>query len=354
MANRLRRTSAPPGTVLANPGSKQGEGRFVSIRQLISQYLGNTVTAAGITGTGGITVTSTGPGKVQIGNSNPPGMIRERKVVERKYVMLPSGNSGSSLPSLTNGDIWVGNASNVATAVAPSGDVTMTNAGAFTIVNGAVTYAKIQNVTDARLIGRSSGSAGPPIEITVGSGLSLSGGSLAASSVSSIGAKVLISEIVTSGSQSVVTFSSIPGTYRDLELRIRGRGTAVLNEMNPVITFNSDTTSGHYSHTQAFFATGAGFTNTTSDTGILAIQLPAASGPASITGYGYLTIADYANTTLFKTFAGNGQEQESTMVRTIIYGGYWHSTAAITRIDVTASPSGGFVDGSVVSLYGHY
>lgn len=35
--------------------------------------------------------------------------------------------------SLTSANIWVGNGSNVSTAVAPSGDVTMTNAGAFTV-----------------------------------------------------------------------------------------------------------------------------------------------------------------------------------------------------------------------------
>jgi hypothetical protein len=41
-----------------------------------------------------------------------------------------------------------------------------------------VTYAKIQHVNDAKLLGRSSGSAGIPQEITVGSGLTLSGGAL--------------------------------------------------------------------------------------------------------------------------------------------------------------------------------
>jgi hypothetical protein len=38
-----------------------------------------------------------------------------------------------SLPALTSAFIWVGNGSTVATAVAPSGDVTMTNAGAFSV-----------------------------------------------------------------------------------------------------------------------------------------------------------------------------------------------------------------------------
>ena len=41
-----------------------------------------------------------------------------------------------------------------------------------------VTYAKIQHVTDARLIGRSSGTNGVAQEITVGSGLSLASGAL--------------------------------------------------------------------------------------------------------------------------------------------------------------------------------
>lgn len=42
----------------------------------------------------------------------------------------------------------------------------------------AVTYAKIQDVADARLLGRSAGTTGVVQELTVGSGLSLSGGSL--------------------------------------------------------------------------------------------------------------------------------------------------------------------------------
>ena len=46
------------------------------------------------------------------------------------------------------------------------------------IANQAVTYAKIQNVTDARLLGRSAGSNGSMQEITIGTGLSLSGGVL--------------------------------------------------------------------------------------------------------------------------------------------------------------------------------
>lgn len=48
------------------------------------------------------------------------------------------------------------------------------------VPNSLITYAKIQNVTDARLLGRSAGSNGAPQEIQVGSGLLLSSGVLSA------------------------------------------------------------------------------------------------------------------------------------------------------------------------------
>lgn len=63
-----------------------------------------------------------------------------------------AGNSGLS-STLSSGNIFVGNASNVATGVAMSGDATMANTGALTIANNAITTAKIlnANVTLAKL-----------------------------------------------------------------------------------------------------------------------------------------------------------------------------------------------------------
>lgn len=57
------------------------------------------------------------------------------------------------LTTLLSGKIILGNGSNVATAVTPTGDVTISNAGATTIANDAVTTVKIldSNVTAAKL-----------------------------------------------------------------------------------------------------------------------------------------------------------------------------------------------------------
>lgn len=92
---------------------------------------------------------------------------------------VPSGGTSS----LTNTHIFVGNASNVATDVAASGDLTLANTGAFTIVsnaittskinNNAVTYAKIQAASGQSLLGATG--AGNFQEITLGTNLSMSG-----------------------------------------------------------------------------------------------------------------------------------------------------------------------------------
>jgi hypothetical protein len=67
------------------------------------------------------------------------------------------------------------------------GDITVASSGTvWSIDNGVVTYAKIQDVTGQRILGRYSASTGPTQEITIGSGLSLDTGTgvLTASTIS--------------------------------------------------------------------------------------------------------------------------------------------------------------------------
>lgn len=62
------------------------------------------------------------------------------------------------------------------------GDITVSGSGSvWTIDNDIVTFPKLQNIATARLLGRSSSGAGDIEEIQIGSGLSLSGGTLTAS-----------------------------------------------------------------------------------------------------------------------------------------------------------------------------
>ena len=118
--------------------------------------------------------------------------------------------------ALTNGDILVGNSSNVATAVAVSGDATLSNTGVLTIganaittskINaGAVTYAKLQAESSTTLLGNPTGSATSPSEITLGTGLAFSGTTLGLSS--GFGTKWTSRTVPTANSWNGVTYGN--------------------------------------------------------------------------------------------------------------------------------------------------
>ena len=89
--------------------------------------------------------------------------------------LIGNGNSVSAYPAeLSSIDL----AFTASTINIGTGAVTTAKLADSSSTTTGVTYAKIQHVTDARLIGRSAGTNGIPQEITVGSGLSLASGAL--------------------------------------------------------------------------------------------------------------------------------------------------------------------------------
>ena len=75
--------------------------------------------------------------------------ITSAKIVDGAIVNADVNTSAavafSKLADLADGNILVGNGSNVATSVNPSGDIDVSNTGAFTIANDAVTTDKLAN-----------------------------------------------------------------------------------------------------------------------------------------------------------------------------------------------------------------
>jgi hypothetical protein len=72
----------------------------------------------------------------------------------------------TGFPALTSTYIWVGNAANAATAVALSGDATLSNAGALTIANSAITNAKLSNMAASTIKGNNTASSAAPLDLT--------------------------------------------------------------------------------------------------------------------------------------------------------------------------------------------
>ena len=71
----------------------------------------------------------------------------------------------TSQPSLNNGEIFVGDTGNTAQSVAMTGDVNIDNTGVTTIQPDSVTYDKIQDVSQAAILGSSNTSGGTVTEI---------------------------------------------------------------------------------------------------------------------------------------------------------------------------------------------
>ena len=99
--------------------------------------------------------------------------------VDGGSLSITSGSVPLTALAAQNASTLVGNASgsSASPTALTSTDLTFAT-GTVNIGAGVVTYAKIQNVTDARLIGRSAGTNGIPQEIAVGAGLTLASGTL--------------------------------------------------------------------------------------------------------------------------------------------------------------------------------
>lgn len=110
------------------------------------------------------------------------------------------------------GQVLVGNAGGTAYApVSMSGDATLSSAGVLTVANDAITYAKMQNASAASvLLGRGSASgSGNLEEITLGSGLSMSGTTLSASGGS--GGAPATAEYLVKSSDATLTAERVVG-----------------------------------------------------------------------------------------------------------------------------------------------
>lgn len=153
---------------------------------------------------------------------------------------------------------------------------------------------------------------------------------------------------VSGSSTTTVTVSVIPGTYLGLVIKV-GNMSQTGSGSTPDIqmTFNSDTTSGHYDRAYNYASGGA---NTQNGTAFIAIATAPTSGTYSA-GF-TVTLEDYAtSTSSYRTVHGEGSTQYASNTNVYMNGGSWHSTAAITSITFTIG-SNDFAAGTWFSIYG--
>lgn len=157
---------------------------------------------------------------------------------------------------------------------------------------------------------------------------------------------------------STITFSSIPTTYKHLQIRLMARtnGSGV-DRGSMALKFNADTTAANYSYhylggdgSSAFAGAGASSGTNNYIGGISAYT--GASSSASIFGVGIIDILDYADTNKHKTIRTlAGQDQNNTSGRISLNSGRYGSSSAITTIELIPE-YGSFVQYSSFALYG--
>lgn len=179
---------------------------------------------------------------------------------------------------------------------------------------------------------------------------SISGSKIVTSSYESI------ATVTASGGETSLSFTSIPSTYKSLQIRGISRDTysgGVVGNSELFFTFNSDSTSNYSNH--QLYGNGTSVTSygQATYTAILTDANLLGSVGTNYYANSITDIIDYASTSKYKTtrtFFGANNNSSSTNFEIGMFSGCWRSTSAITRIDITGDYT--FAAGSTFALYG--
>lgn len=162
---------------------------------------------------------------------------------------------------------------------------------------------------------------------------------------------------VGSAGTSTITFSSIPATYKHLQIRYTGftaRTGAGLDDFN--MRFNSDTGANYSLHRLYGNGTSATSSNSTSATSMIGISYSGTT-VANHPGSAVIDIHDYASTSKNKTVRSlSGIDVNGSVSGVPSYmffnSGNWRNTSAITSISLYSDNGATITQYSQFALYG--
>ena len=152
---------------------------------------------------------------------------------------------------------------------------------------------------------------------------------------------------------STITFSSIPSTYKHLQIRGITRGARININTNVYFGFNSDTTTGNY-YGHGLYGTGsaAGAIDKIGSATNALIASVANTATANVFSGFVIDILDYASTSKNKTTRSlNGYDTNGDGQIWMQSGLWMNSSTAISSIQIT-DPLGVFLQYSQFALYG--
>jgi hypothetical protein len=154
---------------------------------------------------------------------------------------------------------------------------------------------------------------------------------------------------------STITFSSIPGTYTHLQVRMIMRNNSNSGgggEENLQVQINGDTASNYSSHAVLGNGSSAAAWSSLGSTIYPSYgMIPMSNATASVFGTVIVDLLDYANTNKYKTLRFLGGVDKNGSGYAALSSGSWRSTSATTSI--TFYPlAGSFDTYSSFALYG--
>jgi hypothetical protein len=163
-----------------------------------------------------------------------------------------------------------------------------------------------------------------------------------------------IATVTGTGSNTTITFSSIPSTYSSLQFRIIARDTATGGgDINLKYQINSDSGANYVDHSlraDGTTASAGGYAGYTFGL-VRNFITDSVGGQTTTYGVGIMDFIDYASTTKYKTvrtFAGKDKNGSGYL---ILGSNLWMSTSAISSITFTADGTA-FATGTQIALYG--
>lgn len=166
----------------------------------------------------------------------------------------------------------------------------------------------------------------------------------------------IATQTVGAGGAASVTFSSIPSTFKHLQIRGIARDSAAdTGVQNVVMSFNSDTTNTNY---RTHYLLGDGSTADAGSIQVSGFYTGAAlavsnNATANIYGATVIDILDYANTNKNKTIRVlTGIDLNGVGGQMRLQSSVWLSTSAITSCTINVRSAGNLMQYSTFALYG--
>ena len=158
---------------------------------------------------------------------------------------------------------------------------------------------------------------------------------------------------VGAGGSSSISFTSIPSTYKHLQLRLIGKSDRTTSALSSLgMEFNGDTNANNW-NVHELYGTGSAASSAYGANSNAYDRISGNTGATNIFGAMIFDILDYTNTNKYKTVRMLGGVDLNGSGEIDFMSGLWRNTSAITSINLIPSyQSTAFLQYSSFALYG--